>query len=212
MMSAAIDRSTSRSLLSSWKELMERLGPLMPGEGKMIYANPHSRRTEIMRLGNDHLIQPDEWAEKHYLDCGPLLDALRGKQWVLSPRPVEVVGRRAKASIFEVAGGFTITVTFGGKAARARLTVRVPLSLVGERMHRRAWILSKSRNNIFLPTVTELSENTSRENLLRKCEARLHSCHVSPIINLIKTTVRSQTHGCPERLRTSRRSPKRRPG
>jgi hypothetical protein len=128
MMSAAIDRSTSRSLLSSWKELMERLGPLMPGEGKMIYANPHSRRTEIMRLGNDHLIQPDEWAEKHYLDCGPLLDVLRGKKWVLSPRPVEVVGRRAKASIFEVAGGFTITVTFGGKAARARLLPSQPRS------------------------------------------------------------------------------------
>ncbi len=72
--------------------------------------------------GNDHTIPPSDFAEPYYLDYGPLLDALRGKKWVLQPHVIEVEGNTAKANIFEVSSGvFVIPVTFGGKAASARI-------------------------------------------------------------------------------------------
>lgn len=64
--------------------------------------------------GNDHTIVPSEWAEKYYLDYGPLLDAMRGKHWVLTPHAVSVKDGAAKANLFAVPGGFVIPVTFGG--------------------------------------------------------------------------------------------------
>lgn len=179
----------ARSLLVSWKALMEKLGPLMHDKGKVIYVNPHFRRIEIMRHvdgifdefthvgfsinacgflglrkpvlgwtssvedlrpdpdaffqrylhmgvfpmapfpGNDHSIQPDEWAERYYLDYGPLLDAMRGKRWVLHPHAVNVAGQRAKANMFQVADGFTIPVTFGSTFDLVRLYVRAARDL-----------------------------------------------------------------------------------
>jgi hypothetical protein len=71
--------------------------------------------------GNNHCIGPDVWAEKQYLDYGPLLDAMRGKKWVLAPHCVEVVGGTAKANLFEVPCGYALPVTFGGKAATIRI-------------------------------------------------------------------------------------------
>ena len=73
--------------------------------------------------GNNHCIQPNAWAAQYYLDYGPLLDALRGKKWVLRPHAVEVAGQKAKANLFEVPGGFVVPVTFGGKETSVKVAL-----------------------------------------------------------------------------------------
>lgn len=75
--------------------------------------------------GNDHTLLPGDWVDKRYEEYGPLLNLLRGKKWVLSPRPVAVAGDAAKVNIFEIPGGYAVPVTFGGKAKSVRLTIRV---------------------------------------------------------------------------------------
>ena len=74
--------------------------------------------------GNDHTIAPDEWAEKYYLDYGPLLDTMRGKHWVLQAHVVAVENKAAKANLFAVPGGFVMPVTFGGDAKIAEVILR----------------------------------------------------------------------------------------
>jgi hypothetical protein len=73
---------------------------------------------------NNHCIGPEAWAEKQYLDYGPLLEAIRGKKWVLAPHCVEVAGGTAKANLFEVPGGYALPVAFGGKAVSATVRIR----------------------------------------------------------------------------------------
>jgi hypothetical protein len=73
--------------------------------------------------GNDHTILPNVKADRYYLDYGPLLDALRGKRWVLKPRVIEVAVNKAKANLFEVPGGYVVPVTFG-QAGRATVVLR----------------------------------------------------------------------------------------
>jgi len=73
---------------------------------------------------NDHTINPDPWAERYYLDYGPLLDGLVGKRWVLEPRPIEVVSGGAKANLFEVPGGYAVPVVLGGDSRSARVRIR----------------------------------------------------------------------------------------
>ncbi len=73
---------------------------------------------------NHHCIRPEAWAERQYLDYGPLLDAMRGKKWVLAPHCVEVAGGTAKVNLFEVPGGYALPVTFGGKGASAAIRIR----------------------------------------------------------------------------------------
>jgi len=70
---------------------------------------------------NNHCLNPEPAADKLYLDYGPLLDALRGKKWVLTPHCVE--SDAAKVNLFEVPGGYTLPVTFADKAET--ITVRV---------------------------------------------------------------------------------------
>jgi hypothetical protein len=74
--------------------------------------------------GNHHCIHPNSWADKYYLDYGPLLDAIRGKKWVLRPHVVEVVEQKARANLFEVPGGYALPVTFGGQASAATVVVK----------------------------------------------------------------------------------------
>ena len=81
--------------------------------------------------GNDHSILPSAWAEQQYVDYGPLLDAMRGKRWVLEPHAVEVEGGVAKTNLFAVPDGFVVPVTFGGKAERAAVLVRGTWSPTG---------------------------------------------------------------------------------
>ena len=60
----------------------------------------------------DHSIAPDAWAEKYFLDYGPLLGAMRGKRWVLEPHVISVEDSAACVNLFQVAGGYAIPVTF----------------------------------------------------------------------------------------------------
>lgn len=62
--------------------------------------------------------------EKYYLAYGPLLDAMRGKKWVLAPHCVEVADGSAKVNLFQVSGGYAMPVCFGGEAASAEVTLR----------------------------------------------------------------------------------------
>ncbi|GHV29454.1 hypothetical protein FACS1894177_00360 [Bacteroidia bacterium] len=72
--------------------------------------------------GNDHTIRPDSIADKYFADYAPLMDAMRGKKWVLQPHCVEVKGDAAKANLFEVPDGFVIPVCF---AEEGKKTVEV---------------------------------------------------------------------------------------
>lgn len=74
--------------------------------------------------GNDHTITPNAWAEQYYLDYGPMLDALRGKRWVLHAHAVSVDGDAAKANLFAVPGGFVVPVTFGGDNKSVQIVLR----------------------------------------------------------------------------------------
>ena len=62
--------------------------------------------------------------EQYFLAYGRLLDAMRGKKWVLSPHCLEVVSAAAKANLFQVPGGYTMPVCFGGKAEFAQVIIR----------------------------------------------------------------------------------------
>ena len=73
---------------------------------------------------NNHCINPEPSADQSFADYGPLLDAMRGKKWVLAPHAVEVVGDMAKANLFQVSGGYAMPVTFGGKSGFADIVVR----------------------------------------------------------------------------------------
>jgi len=173
----------ARSLVSSWHELMGKLGPMMHAADKVIFVNPHYREVSFLKevdgiydefggipqslnlcafLGlrkpvmewtgsaadlrpdadaafqrhlymgvfptaplprNDHTINPDPWADPFYLDYGPLLDALRGRAWVLGPGAIVGVSG-AKANLFAVPGGYCVPVVFGGNATQAEVVLR----------------------------------------------------------------------------------------
>ena len=66
--------------------------------------------------GNDHTIEPDPWAEKYYLDYGPLFRLLIGKKWVLTPHAVTVQGQTAKANLFATESGYVVSVIHGSAA------------------------------------------------------------------------------------------------
>jgi hypothetical protein len=72
---------------------------------------------------NNHCITPSPWADEQYGDYGPLLDAMRGKKWVLTPHAVTVAGNAAKVNLFAVPGGYAMPVMFAGKAASVKVTL-----------------------------------------------------------------------------------------
>jgi hypothetical protein len=71
---------------------------------------------------NNHCITPEPAADQLYLDYGLLLDAMRGKKWVLTPHCLE--SDSAKVNLFEVPGGYVLPVTFAGKADIVTVRVR----------------------------------------------------------------------------------------
>lgn len=73
---------------------------------------------------NDHTIASSAWADRWYLDYGPLMDTLRGKKWVLMARCVEAVRPDVKVNLFQVPSGYVLPVTFGGKAESATVRLR----------------------------------------------------------------------------------------
>lgn len=77
--------------------------------------------------GNDHAMGPDEEVERLFFDYGPMLDAIRGRTWVLEPHAVRVAGGLAKANAFATKDGYAVPVVFGGTAD----CVEVDLALLG---------------------------------------------------------------------------------
>ena len=73
---------------------------------------------------NNHCLMPSPAVDKLYLEYGPLLNAMRGKKWVLEPHVVEVVGQKAKVNLFEVPDGYVMPVTFGGTEPKATVILR----------------------------------------------------------------------------------------
>jgi hypothetical protein len=72
---------------------------------------------------NNHCITPEPSADRLYLDYGPLLDAMRGKKWVLAPHCVECGDPAVKVNLFQVPGGYVVPVTFG-KGPTAHVVLR----------------------------------------------------------------------------------------
>ena len=77
--------------------------------------------------GNDHSIQPDEWADQQYLDYGPLMQMMKGREWVLTDNPVVVEGGIAKANVFKVPDGYIVPVVFG-ETNTATIRVAIPIT------------------------------------------------------------------------------------
>jgi hypothetical protein len=70
---------------------------------------------------NNHCLRPSALADKMFLDYGPLLNAIRGRKWVLTPHCVE--SDTAKVNLFEVSDGYVLPVTLGGNAKTASVRV-----------------------------------------------------------------------------------------
>jgi len=58
------------------------------------------------------------------MDYGPLLDAMRGKKWVLTARCVESANPNVKVNLFQTPGGYALPVTFGGKMKSVTVRLR----------------------------------------------------------------------------------------
>ncbi len=102
------------------------------GEGT-VRADPDAFFQRHLHLGvfptapypcNNHCLGPSPWVDEQYLAYGKLLDAMRGKKWVLVPHVVAAEHAAAKVNLFAVPGGYALPVTFAGKAASVRVTVR----------------------------------------------------------------------------------------
>jgi len=176
-----VNGKPARSLVVSWRSLLDKLGPLMLKNDKVIFCNLMHPRLDLARhldgiydefggtpcilngesllcvrkpaiawtgddnamtdeffqrhlyLGvfptvpypsNNHCITPSPERDQWYCDYGPLLDAMRGRKWVLTQHCVEVVNGEAKANLFEVQGGYAMPVTFGGTNQLVKITVR----------------------------------------------------------------------------------------
>jgi hypothetical protein len=76
--------------------------------------------------GNDHCILPDPEVEQYYLDYGPMLQALKGREWVLIPEVLKVVGGEAKANLFQVEDHWILPLVLAGAQREARVEPRLP--------------------------------------------------------------------------------------
>jgi hypothetical protein len=179
-----VEGRPARSLLLSWINLMEKLGPMMHRRNKVIFSNLMTVRLELMKhldgiyaeygqngnalnsaallclrkpaicwtynatlnepdpdafmqrhlyMGcfptapfphNNHCITPEPAADSLYIEYGALLNAIRGKKWVLAPHCVEASASGVKVNLFEVPGGYALPVTFGGAAGEVEVVVR----------------------------------------------------------------------------------------
>lgn len=77
--------------------------------------------------GNDHTITPNPEIEKYYLEYGALFNAIKEREWVLSPHVIEVEGE-AKANIFKVKNQIIIFVM----GVQAKLKIRLPDTMAGK--------------------------------------------------------------------------------
>ncbi len=82
--------------------------------------------------GNDHTITPDPEIEKYYLDYGPLLSSIKGRQWILSPNVIKVENNLAKANTFKVKEKIIIPVVHAGAAPNVKLILKLPYNLLNK--------------------------------------------------------------------------------
>ena len=96
-----------------------------PARPRLLHAAPSApgRLSDGAVSLEQPLHQPEPSADKLYLDYGPLLDAMRGKKWVLAPHCVECAAADVKVNLFQVPGGYVVPVTFG-KGSTARIVLR----------------------------------------------------------------------------------------
>ena len=73
---------------------------------------------------NNHCIMPEPSSDLLYLDYGSLLNAMRGKKWVLTANCVETITSGVKVNLFEVPYGYALPVIFGGASESAVVKVR----------------------------------------------------------------------------------------
>jgi hypothetical protein len=74
---------------------------------------------------NNHAIMPSPGTDRLYLDYGPLLDAMRGKKWVLAPHCVETTTPGVNVNLFEVPGGYALpAITYGKAIGTATIQLR----------------------------------------------------------------------------------------
>ena len=73
---------------------------------------------------NNHCLRPSPRANAQFLAYGPLMDAMRGRKWVLEPHCAETATPNVKVNLFEVPGGYALPVSFGGTAEFATVTLR----------------------------------------------------------------------------------------
>ena len=106
---------------------------LWTSDGSLIKHDPDSFFQRHLLMGvypsaphpqNDHLIQPDPSVDAEYAVYGPLMDAMRGKKWVLAPHCIAVEGGEAKANLFAVSGGYAAPVTFGPREGTVKVIMR----------------------------------------------------------------------------------------
>ncbi len=63
---------------------------------------------------NNHSIIPKtKWGEQQFLDYGPMMNAMKGRKWVLKSHAAQVENDLAKVNIFETDDGYIIPLTYG---------------------------------------------------------------------------------------------------
>lgn len=70
----------------------------------------------------NHSLKPSDGVTRLYRDYGPMLIAMKGKEWVLLPHVI-ATDSTVKANVFKTAQGFIIPVVFGQANPSARLTI-----------------------------------------------------------------------------------------
>jgi len=112
---------------------LRKPGIVWTGDSSSLNPDPDAYFQRHLHMGvypmvpypkNDHSITPDPWADQYYIDYGPLMDAMRGKKWVLEPHCIEIEGHEAKANLFAVPGGWVAPITFGPKNGTVKVILR----------------------------------------------------------------------------------------
>ena len=80
--------------------------------------------------GNDHTINPDPAIENFYLDYGSMLNAIKGRQWILTPNVITVKDDSAKANIFKMNDKIIIPVIHGLQNSIVNLILKLPYQLL----------------------------------------------------------------------------------
>ncbi len=138
--------------------------------------------------GNDHTILPTANIDRAYFDYGPLLDALRGKRWVLEPHAIEVVENVAKGNLFDVPGAYVVPLTFGGDATNARVVLRRLTRQPGQRVFH-AEVIHPGQA-LWVPLDAEDNDGVVRMNvpLARGCAmVKLSTSWMAPATPYFKT-------------------------